>query len=80
MRTITIDQACVELPQVLDEVEAGAEVIIARGEKPIARLLRIADSPVQRRPKVGELLGAPFQIPDEALAPLADNELKEWGL
>jgi len=74
MRTITIDQACVELPQVLDEVEAGAEVIIARGEKPIARLLRIADSPVQRRPKVGELRGAPFQIP------LADNELKEWGL
>lgn len=80
MRTITIDQACAELPQVLDEVEAGAEVIIARGEKPIARLLRIADSPVQRRPKVGELRGTPFRIPDAALVPLTDNELKEWGL
>ena len=80
MRTITIEEARTELPQVLAEVEAGAEVIIARGEKPIARLVRIADSPDRRRPKVGELRGAPFQIPDAAFAPLTDNELKEWGL
>ena len=80
MRTITIDQACSDLPQVLDEVEAGVEVIISRGEKPIARLVRIADSPVRRRPKVGELRGTPFPIPDEAFAPLTDDELKEWGL
>ena len=45
-----------------------------------ARLVRIADLPDRRRPKVGELRGAPFQIPDEAFAPLTDNELKEWGL
>lgn len=77
MRTITVDEAQSELPQVLDEVEAGAEVIIARGEKPIARLVRIADSP-GRRPKVGQLRGAPFQIPDAALAPLTPDELKEW--
>ena len=80
MRTITIEEARTELPQVLDEVEAGAEVIIARGEKPIARLVRIADLPDRRRPKVGELRGAPFQIPDSAFAPLTDDELKEWGL
>lgn len=80
MRTITIDQACAELPQVLDDVEAGTEVIIVRGEKPIARLVQIVGSLGQRRPKVGELRGVPFQIPDEALAPLADDELKEWGL
>ena len=80
MRTITIEEARTELPQVLAEVEAGAEVIIARGEKPIARLVRIADLPDRRRPKVGELRGAPFQIPDQAFAPLTDNELKEWGL
>lgn len=80
MRTITVDQARAELPQVLDEVEAGGEVIIARGEKPIARLVRIADSHGRKRPKVGELRGAPFQIPDEALAPLSDKDLKEWGL
>ena len=80
MRTITIEEARTELPQVLDEVEAGAEAIIARGEKPIARLVPIADLPDRRRPKVGVLRGAPFQIPVEAFAPLTDDELKEWGL
>jgi prevent-host-death family protein len=80
MRTISVDQARTELPQVLLEVEAGGEVIIARGEKPIARLVPIADSPKPRRPKVGELRGAPFPIPDEAFAPLTTEELKEWGL
>lgn len=47
MRTISIEEARTELPQVLDEVEAGTEIIIARGEKPIARLVRIADAPVR---------------------------------
>ena len=80
MRTITIEEAGTGLPHVLDEVEAGAVVIIARGDKPIARLVRITDLPNRRRPKVGELRGAPFQIPDAAFAPLTDDELKEWGL
>jgi hypothetical protein len=30
---------------------------------------------------VGEMLGGPFAIPDEAVAPLSEAELKEdWGL
>ncbi len=45
MRTITVDEAQSELPQVLDEVEAGAEVIIARGEK---RLLDWCASRIRR--------------------------------
>jgi antitoxin (DNA-binding transcriptional repressor) of toxin-antitoxin stability system len=57
MRTITVDEAQSELPKVLDEVEAGAEAIIARGEKPIARLVGIAGSS-GRRPKVLHDLGA----------------------
>ena len=75
MRTITIDQARTELSQVLVEVEAGGEVIIARGGKPIARLVPIADSPRPRRPKVGELRGAPFPIPDEAFNTLGIDHL-----
>ena len=80
MRTITVDEARAELPQLLREVEAGGEVIIARDEKPIARLVPIATVPPPRRPKVGELRGAPFSIPDEAIAPLTPDELQEWGL
>lgn len=79
MRTITVDEAQSELPQVLDEVEAGGEFIIERDEKPIARLVRIVGSP-PKRPKVGQLRSTPFQIPDIAFAPLNSEELKEWGL
>lgn len=80
MRTITVDEARAELSQVLLEVEAGGEVIIARGKKPIARLIPIGDTPRPRRPKVGQLRGALFSIPDQAFAPLTTDELKEWGL
>lgn len=80
MRTITVDEARADLPQVLLEVEAGGEVIIARNEKPIARLMPITTVPQQRRPKVGELRGTSFSIPDEAFTPLTTDELREWGL
>ena len=80
MRTITVDEARAEFPQVLLEVEAGGEVIIARDQKPIARLVPITTVPQQRRPKVGELRSDTFSIPDEAFAPLTADELQEWGL
>ena len=75
MRTISVDEARAEWPQVLLEVEAGGEVIIARDEKPIARLVPIAIVSPPRRPKVGELRSAPCSIPNEAFAPLTPDEL-----
>ncbi len=38
------------------------------------------DSSKRRRAKVGETTGPPFRVPDEALVPLTDDELREWGL
>lgn len=38
------------------------------------------DSPKRRRAKVGETTGPAIQIPDEALVPLTNDELREWGL
>ena len=80
MRTISVDQARMELPEVLTEIEAGGEVIIARGEKPIARLLPFVSETKSQRPKVGVLRGGSSPIPDQAVAPLTAEELKEWGL
>ena len=80
MRTISVDQARMELPEVLTEIEAGGEVIIARGEKPIARLVPFVSEAKPRRPKVGVLRGGPFSIPDQVVAPLTAEELKEWDL
>lgn len=37
-------------------------------------------SSARRRAKVGETTGPAFQVPDEALAPLTEDEMREWGL
>ena len=80
MRTITIDEASSNLPQVLAEVEAGGEFIISRGDTPVARLTKMSE-PRRRGPRpVGQTLYPPMHVPDEAFAPLTDEELKEWGL
>ena len=80
MRTISVDQARLELSDVLSEVEAGGEVIISRGATPIARLVPFVGDSKPRRPKVGVLRGGPFSIPDQSVVPLIDEESKEWGL
>lgn len=80
MRTISEFEASAEFPKLLQEVEAGEEVVIARDNKPIARLVRVKSEIGRRRPQVGELRGEPFRIPAAAFAPLTDAELKEWGL
>ena len=38
------------------------------------------DTSKRVRAKVGETTGPVFRVPDEALAPLFDHELREWGL
>ena len=62
------------------EVENGEEIVIARGNKPIARLVAIAGKDHSARPKVGKTLGPRQKIPRDALRPLSSNELEEWGL
>ena len=81
MTTITTHQAKTHLSRYLAEVEAGQEIVIARGKHPIARLIPIKPTRKKKqRPKVGATIDPPFVIPDEAFAALTQDELKEWGL
>ncbi len=80
METISTHEAKTHLSRYLAAVEAGGEFIIARGRKPVARLIPIKPEPRPKRPKVGKTFGPTVKIPDEALAPLTDQELKAWGL
>ncbi len=81
MLTITTHEAKTHLSRYLARVDAGEEIIIARGKTPIARLSPLTEPPPHTRPKVGETLGDRFAIPDDALAPLSDESLREdWGL
>lgn len=80
MRTISTHEAKTHLSRYLAVVETGEEIVIARGRKPVARLVPYAARRAKKRPKVGQTLGPEFDVPDAAFAPLTDDGLKEWGL
>ena len=53
MRTVKVHEAKTHLSRLLERVEKGEEIIIARGNTPVARLVPVAAAP--RRP--GRLKG-----------------------
>jgi len=61
----------------IKEAEKGADVVITRGKKPVAKLVPISRGEKKRIP--GRLKGLISWEPD-AFAPLTDEELREWGL
>jgi prevent-host-death family protein len=78
--TITTHEAKTHLSRYLAAVEQGEQFVIARGKKPIARLVPVSAVERPARPKVGEILGPPFEFPASAFAPLSKRELRKWGL
>jgi prevent-host-death family protein len=73
--TINIHEARTHLSRIVDEVAAGAEVIIAKAGKPMARL-----SPLQAGPqpkKLGTLKGQ-VKVPDDFNTPLDDEVLADF--
>jgi prevent-host-death family protein len=48
-KVVTVHEAKTNLSRLLMEVEAGAQIVVARGKKPIARLVAIAPSQPKRR-------------------------------
>lgn len=77
--TVTIHQAKTHLSRLLQQVEAGEEVVLCRGKLPVARIVPSGPGRVSR-PKVGKVTSQRFQIPDDAFAPLGPEDLKQWGL
>jgi prevent-host-death family protein len=72
---ITIHQAKTNLSRLIKKVYAGEEIIIARGDKPVARLLPIGEIKGKRQP--GSLKGK-LQVGPEFFAPLPLEELEAW--
>jgi prevent-host-death family protein len=70
---ITIHAAKTNLSKLIEAVERGEEVIIARGDKPVARLVPVTRS--------GFKIGMPgfvgMPVPD-FLEPMSEEELQEW--
>ncbi len=74
MQTVNIHAAKTQLSRLVDEAAAGAEIIIARAGKPVARLMPLAASPAPQRRVLGRLAGQ-ISIPADFDAPLPDDVL-----
>ena len=76
MDTVTIHEAKTHLSKLIARVEAGEEIVIARGKEPVARL-----TPVARHrliPKPGYLRGK-VTVPEAFFFdPLPEEELQLW--
>jgi len=72
MTQVNLNEAKTHLSRLIERVQAGEEVIIARSGKPVARLVAIAPPP-PRRP--GLLSG---RVEDSFFDPLPDDELDAW--
>lgn len=74
--TVTIHAAKTHLSKLVARAEAGEEIVIARGDKPVAKLVPLVPAPPRRR-GFGCLrhLGS---AGDEALDTWTEEELAEW--
>ena len=71
---ISIHVAKTHLSRLIARVEAGEEIVIARGRTPVAKLVRIG-------PKPKRVFGAPkgkMSIGPEFFEPLPPEELDTW--
>jgi prevent-host-death family protein len=75
MTTVTVHVAKTQLSKLIARVEAGEEVIIARRDKPVARLVPI--EPVQPKRRFGSMKGKVWVGP-EFFEPLPEDELRRW--
>ena len=72
MTQVNLNEAKTHLSKLIERVQAGEEIIIAKSGKPVARLMPLAPlSP--RRP--GLLVG---KVEDSFFEPLPEEELKVW--
>ena len=74
MTTYTVHEAKTNLSKLLAEMEAGGEVIIARGDTPVARLVPAVAKP-------NRVFGAykgQATIGPEFFEPMTEEELAEW--
>jgi prevent-host-death family protein len=73
MTTFTIHAAKTQLSKLIERAEAGEEVIIARRDKPVVRLVPIE----QKQRQFGAMKGR-ASVGPEFFEPLPEEELRLW--
>jgi prevent-host-death family protein len=75
MTIVTVHQAKTNLSRLLEKAAKGEEIIIARGSKPVARLVPVGQIKGKRR--AGALKGQ-LRVGPEFFEPLPTEELSGW--
>ncbi len=75
MTVVTIHNAKTNLSQLLARVEAGEEIVLARGKQPVARIVPFESRPVKR--EFGALRGI-VSVGPEFFEPLPPEDLADW--
>jgi prevent-host-death family protein len=75
MDVVTIHAAKTNLSQLLARVEAGEEIVLARGRTPVAKLVPLVPVPPKRQ--FGALRGM-IALDDTFFDPLPEEELALW--
>ncbi|HTO80138.1 MAG TPA: type II toxin-antitoxin system Phd/YefM family antitoxin [Methylocystis sp.] len=75
METVTIHTAKTTLSQLLARVEAGEEIVLARGKEPIAKLVPFR--PKRKGRRFGAYKGS-VSVGPEFFEPLPEQELAAW--
>jgi prevent-host-death family protein len=73
----TVHQAKTHFSRLLKEAEAGQEVIVMRGTKPVAKLVPI-ETPAPKSPRLGGFEFLPPLDPS-VFDPLTDEQMIEYG-
>ena len=76
MKTVNVHEAKTHLSRLLEDVEAGEEVVIARGGKPVARLAPLQPA---RPPRMLGILAGRFAVPEDWDAPLPAAVMASFG-
>ena len=76
MAIATIHEAKTNLSKLIEQAERGEEVVIARGKKPVVKLVPIEEAP-KKRPF--GLYKGEFEVGPGFFEPLPDDELEAWG-
>jgi len=74
MKTVKIHEAKTNLSRLIEKACRGEEIIIARGDEPVVRLVPIAG---KKRRKLGILKGR-LVVGPEFFEPLPPEELDRW--
>jgi prevent-host-death family protein len=75
MLRVKVHEAKTNLSRLLAQVEAGEEVVIFRGNSPVAKLIPVGSSPKARRP--GRLKDQ-AKVDPSFFDPLPETELERW--